>query len=180
MLLLNFLWLILFLILSFKIKEKITGETGNIGINNVEMMVKLKYLSNFWRALEMSLTNCEINIDLNWCKSCVIVAPDVANLLMLHLATFLITDAKLYVPVAILSNQDNAKLLEHLESCFKRTVNWNKYQSKISTERQKQYLDYLINPSFQRVNRLFLSSFEDEAQRTSLFSISYYTNNIVL
>ena len=65
---------------------------------------------------------------------------------------FKITDTKLYVPVVTLSTQDNAKLLEQLKSGFKRTSNWNKYQSKISTEAQNQYLDFLINPSFQGVN----------------------------
>ena len=72
---------------------------------------------------------------------------------------FAITDTKLYVPVVTLSTQNNAKLLEQLKSGFKRTINWNKYQSKISTEAQNQYLDFLINPSFQRVNRLFVLPF---------------------
>ena len=112
------------------------------------------------RFLEISLINCEINLDLNWSKKCVIVATDQG-------ATFSIIDAKLYVPVVTLSTQDNAKLLEQLKSDFKRTVNWNKYQSKISTERENQYLDYLIDPSFQEVNRIVILSFEDEARRTS-------------
>ena len=115
------------------------------------------------RFLEISLINCEINLDLNWSKKCVIVATDIAN----QGATFSIIDAKLYVPVVTLSTQDNAKLLEQLKSDFKRTVNWNKYQSKISTERENQYLDYLIDPSFQEVNRIVILSFEDEARRTS-------------
>ena len=62
-----------------KIKEKITGQTGGNGTKNVEIMVPLKYLSNFWRTLEMALIYCEINIDLNWSKNCVIVATNVAN-----------------------------------------------------------------------------------------------------
>ena len=61
---------------------------------------------------------------------------------------FLITDTKLYVPVITLSTQYNAKLLKKLKSGFKRTINWNKYQSKMSTERQNNYLDYSIDPSF--------------------------------
>ena len=54
-------------------------------------------------------------------------------------ASFSINDTKLYVPVVTLSTQDNAKLLEQLKSVFKRTVNWNKYQSRILTERKNQY-----------------------------------------
>ena len=65
------------------------------------------------------------------------------------------------------STQDNAKLLEQSKSSFKRTINWSKYQAKISTERVNQYLDYLIDPSFQGVNRLFVLPFKNEAQRTS-------------
>ena len=86
-------------------------------------MVPLKYLSNFWRILEMPLINYEITFDLNWSENCVIVATDVAN----QGATFSITDTKLYVPVVTLATQDNTKLLEQLKSGFKITINWNKY-----------------------------------------------------
>ena len=129
---------------------------------NVEIMVSLKYLSNFWRTLEMPLVNYEITLDLNWFENCVIVATIIAD----QDTTFSITDAKLYVPVVTLSTQDNAKLLEQLKSGFKRTINGNKYKKKVSTERQNQYLYFLIDPSFQGVNSLFLP-FEDEAQRSS-------------
>ena len=71
-------------------------------------MVPLKYLSNFWRALEMPLINYEINLILTWSTNCVIVASNIAN----QNATFSITDTKLYVPVVTLSTQDNAKLLQ--------------------------------------------------------------------
>ena len=68
--------------------------------------------------------------------------------------TFLIPDTKLYVSVVTLSTQDNIKLLEKLKSGSKRTINWVKYQSKKSMERPNQYLNYLINASFQGVNEL--------------------------
>ena len=65
------------------------------------------------------------------------------------------TSAKLYVPVVTLSTQDNAKLLQQLKSGFKRTINWNKYQSKThSYITRNRYLDKLVSPSFQGVNRL--------------------------
>ena len=78
---------------------------------------------------------------------------------------FTITDTQLYVPVVILSTQDNAKLLQQLKSGFKRTINWNYYQPKLSSERQNQYLDFLISPRFQEVNRLFVLLFEIEDYR---------------
>ena len=74
----------------------------------------------------MSLIICEITLLLTWSASCVIVSIDVVN----QNATFAITDTKLYVPVVTLSQQDNAKLLEQLQSGFKRVINWNKYLPK--------------------------------------------------
>ena len=110
----------------------------------------------------MHLINCEINLDLNWSKNWVIVA-DNAN----QDTTFSMTDTKLYAPVVTLLTQDNVKLFNQSRSCFKRTINWNKYQSKKSVERPNQYLDYLTDPSFKGINILFVLSFENEAQRTS-------------
>ena len=112
----------------------------------------------------MPLIDCEINLDLNWSKNCIIAVTDVAN----QVITFSITDTKLYVLVITSSStQDNGKLLEQLTSGFKRAINWNKYQSKISTGRPNQYLAYLINLSFQVVNRRFVLPFEDGEQRKS-------------
>ena len=91
---------------------------------NVEIMVPLKYLSNFWWTLEMLLINCEINLFLTWSEKSVLSNDTKAT-------TFAITDTKLYVPVGTLSTQGNAKLLQQLKSGFKRTVNLNKYQSKV-------------------------------------------------
>ena len=75
-----------------------------------------------------------------------------------------ITGTKLYVPVVTSSTQDNA-MLEQSKSAFKSVINWNKYQSKLPTEIQNQYLDFSFNPSFQGVNRLFVFSFENEYDR---------------
>ena len=108
---------------SFNFKAKITGQIGNGGTKGVEIMVSLKYLSNFWRTLEMPLINCEINLVLAWSANCVIVSTDDAN----QNATFAITNIRLYVPVVTLSRQEIAKLLQQLQSVFKRIINWNKY-----------------------------------------------------
>ena len=119
-----------------------------------------EYLSTFWRTLKMPLISCEIHLILTWSSTCVITNPTGAG-------RFAITDTKRYVPLVILSNQDNVKLLQQLKYGFKRIINWNKYQSKISTEAQNQYLDFLINPSFHRINRLFVLYFKNENGRTS-------------
>ena len=80
---------------------------------------------------------------------------------------FAITETKLYVPAVTLSTKDNEKLLLQLKSVFKKTISWNKYESRIKTFAQNRYLNYLINPSFQGVNRLFVLAFEIENGRTS-------------
>ena len=80
---------------------------------------------------------------------------------------FKLTEIKLYVPVVTLSTQDNAKLLQQLKSGFKRTINWNKYESNIKTFAQNGYLNHLINPIFQRGNRRFVLFFVNENDRTS-------------
>ena len=64
-----------------------------------------------------------------------------------------------------LSTQDNAKLLQQLSLVFRQTTNWNRYQLKVLKQAQNQYIDYLIDTSFQGVNRLFVLSFEKETNR---------------
>ena len=141
---------------SFKYKIKITGKTSADGnTKDVNIAVPLKYLSNFWRTLEMPLINCEINLNLTCSEDCVIY-PATGE------TKFKITDTKIYAPVVTLSIQYNGKLLQQLKSGFKRTMNWNKYQAKASTEGVYQYLDFLIDPSFQGVKSLFVLSFEND------------------
>ena len=95
------------------------------------MRTAQKILKCILNALEMPLISCETNLDLNLLENCIIVATN-AN----QNTAFLITDTKLYVPVVTLLTQDNVKLFKQLQSGFKRTINWNKYQPKLSTERQ--------------------------------------------
>ena len=128
-----------------------------------EIIVPLKYISNFWRTFEVPLINCEVNLILTWSANCVLIYTNVAN----QNPTFEITETKLYVPVVTLSTQDNAKLLPQLKSGFKRTISWNKYLAKPELLAQNANLNHLIEPSFQGVNRLFVLAFENDAQRTS-------------
>ena len=105
---------------SFKFKVKITGKTPAAdNEKDVEIIVPVKYLINFWRTLELPLINCEVNLILTWSSTCVITNSTGAG-------TFEITDTKLYVPVVTLSTKENAKLLQQLKSGFKRIINWNK------------------------------------------------------
>ena len=99
----------------FKYKASIIGNTENNGRKNgVKIAVPLKYLSNFWRSLEMPLINCKVELSLKWYERCLLTAATTA--------TFKITDAKLYVPIVTLSAEDNAKLSKLLGEGFKRQV----------------------------------------------------------
>ena len=95
---------------SFNFKTKITGQTDDNGRIDVEIMVPLKYLSNFRRTIEMPLINCEIELILTWSENCVIIYTNVDQ----QVPTFTITETNLYVPVVTLSTQDNEKLLPQL------------------------------------------------------------------
>ena len=157
---------------SFNFKAKITGQTGNNGTKDVEIMVPLKYLSNFWRTLEMPLINCEVNLILKWSSTCVLIATNNPN----QNATFAITDTKLYVPVVTLPTQENTKFLQQLKSSFKRVINWNKYFSKPELLAQNPNLNHLVEPSFQGVNRLFVLTFQNDDDRTS--DDEYYLSTV--
>ena len=154
---------------SFNFKNKITGQINNNGIINVEIMVLLKYLINFWRNLEMFLINCEGELISNWSANCVTIYTNVNN----QVSTFTITETNLHVPVVTLATQDNAKLLPQLKSGFKRTINWNKYLAKQELLAQNPNLNHLIEPSFQGVNRLLVVVFENDDQRKVIKNIIF-------
>ena len=129
------------------------------------MMVPLKYLSNFWRTLEIPLINCEVNLILTWSVTCVITNSTGTG-------TFEITDTKFYVLAVTLSTQENTKFFQQLKSGFKRVINWNKYLSKPELLAQNPNLNRLVEPSFQGVNRLFVLAFEGDNNITA--HDSYY------
>ena len=140
--------------------NKRTGATENDGSKNVEIMIPLKYLSNFWMNHKKPLNNCEVNLILTWSNNCVI-----SNAAANQATKFAINNTNLYVPVVTLSTNGNGKLSQLLKSGFKRIINWNKYQSKTTIQAPNRYLDYLTNPSFQGVNRLFVLTFDVNANR---------------
>ena len=156
---------------------------------NLEIVVWLKHLSNIWRTLDMSLINCEVSLTLTWSENCVLTdittqtarADQGDNPARLAIdaptnATFKITDTKLYVPVVTLSTEDDNNFWEQLKSGFKRTIKWNKYWWEVTNQTKTNNLNYLIDPTFNKVNRLFFLSFENEEDRTS-FS-KYYTPKV--
>ena len=184
---------------SFKYKTSITGNTYNIsdgeegydankvGKNGTEVVIPLKHLSNFWRNWNILLINCEVELILTWSKNCVLADMTRRNAQGNNPAivppaeiTFEITDTKLYVPVVTLSKENDIKLLEKLKSGFKKTIKWNKYRSQMSVQNNNNNLNYLIDPTFMNLNRLFVLSFErieeDNIKKTTeiLFHIIMY------
>ena len=108
----------------------------------------------------MPLIDFKVNLKLTWSKVSVITNSTGTG-------KFQITETNLFVPIVTLSTQDKTKLLQQLKSGFKRTINWNEYKSSVKTFAQNRYLNYLINPSFQGVKRLFVLFFENENNRIS-------------
>ena len=97
----------------------------------------------------MPLINCEVSLILTWSSTCLIINSTGQG-------KFKITDTNLHVPVVTLSTNDNEKLLQQLGSGFKRVIKWNKHLSRPEFLAQNANLNYLIEPSFQGVNRLFV------------------------
>ena len=127
----------------------------------------------------MPLINCEINLILTW-SDMACVLTDIMTRAANHYADtvipainaptnviFQIKNAKLYLPVVTLLTQDDNKFLEQLKSVFKRTIKRNKYRPQMAKQTKTNKLNYLIDPTFNKVNRLFVLSFEYEDDRTS-------------
>ena len=161
----------------FKYKNKIIGNMYNVnagadgydvnksGTQKIELAISLKYLDNFWRALNIPLISCEVFLELKWNKNCVITSlelrkvdagPPVVRDNAPTGATLSITDCKLYLPVVTLSKDDEIKLLTNLKSGFKRKIIWNKYRSQMTSEAVNNNLNILVDPTFINVNRLLI------------------------
>ena len=170
---------------TFKYKNKIIGNTYDIdagaqgydvnknGTQEVELAILLKYLGNFWRALNIPLISCEVFLELKWNTNCVktsLAQRDIGGGNRDNSptgATLAITDCKLYVPAVTLSKDDEIKLLTNLKSGFKREIIWNKYRSQMTTEAVNNNLNILIDPMFTNVNRLFVLTYQNDDDRQS-------------
>ena len=142
---------------SFKYKVSLLGNPvldGNITKSSVKVVVPLKYLSNFFRSLEVPLINCKIKLNLTWKKECVLSTDD-GN------AVFIINDTKMYVPVVTLSKEDNKDFIEQQNKGFQRSIYWNEYKTKeINENADANVFKYFkLDPSFQGVNRLFVMAY---------------------
>ena len=143
---------------SFKYKAALLGKTANHNdgksfVKDAKIVVPLKYLSNFWRSLEMPLINCKVYLELNWIEDCILSSAGDS-------AKFAITDAKLHVPIVTLSTKDSANLTKQLNEGFKRSVYWNSYETKpAKVMEQGKNIYEVLNASLQCVKRLFFLAY---------------------
>ena len=136
---------------SFDYKASITGTLdGNNTKDEAEIVVPLKYLSNFWRTVDITLINCEVSLTFTRTENCVITnkayrkadhETAVVRIDNPINAAFQIRDTKLYVPVVTLSTENDKKLLEKLRTRFKRTIKWNKHKSEMTNQTKNNNLD---------------------------------------
>ena len=128
---------------------EVAGDAAGVRKLNVKVVVPLKYLSNFFRSLEMPLINCKIKFNME--KECVLSTGDGE-------AVFIINDTKLYVPAVTLSKEDNKDFIEQQNKEFQRSIYWNEYKTKeINENADANVFKYInLHPSFQGVNRLFV------------------------
>ena len=181
---------------AFKYKNKIIGNTYNVnagaqgydvnknGMQKVELAMPLKYLGNFWRALNIPLISCEVSLELKWDKNCVITSLEQRDIGGGNRdnaptgATLAINDCKLYVPEVTLSKDDEIELLTNLKSGFKKEIIWNKCRSQMTTEAINNNLNILIVPTFTNVKRLFVLAYQNADDRQS-FSQFYLPKVLV-
>ena len=118
-----------------------------------KIAVPLKYLSNFWRSLEMPLINCKIKFSLKWYEKCILSSSGTA-------ATFTVTDTKLYVPVVTSKTEDITKLSKLLRKGSKRPIYWNEYKViPNKSSNANEYIRERLDASIQGVNRLFVFAY---------------------
>ena len=134
---------------SFKYKTAYADNNNNsnntnASVKNAKIVVPFKYLSSFWRVLEMPLINCKIHLELNWTEDCILSSDE-------NSAKLTITDAKFHVPIITLSTKDNVNLTKQLSDGFERSVYWNSYQTipvkviKKSIKNKNIYMSYLMH-----------------------------------
>ena len=135
----------------FKYKSALVGKTKdavgntNSSVEDAKIVIPSKYLSNFWKSLEMSLINCKVDLELNWIEDCILSSAGGS---------------------AILSTKDSANLAKQFSEGFKRYVYWNSYETNpAKVIAQGKNLYELLNVSFQGVKRLFVLAYAIDANR---------------
>ena len=156
---------------AFKYKASLLGKATDADGNDrslkkTKIEVPLKYLSIFFRSLELPLVNCKIHLELNCNNNCVMHGADTyagGDNVNNRETTFQITSTKLYIPIVTLTTRDNGNLTKQLNEGFRRSVYWNEYKSKIETKEAdaNNLKRFPLDASLQEVNRLFVLAFDN-------------------
>ena len=179
---------------SFNYKTKLIGKlpNGELTLENIKIIVPLKNLSKFMFNLNFLMIHTEIELILKWSRNCVLTekatrerkevetGPPALDLVRaINLPTdlkFNITDCKLYVPVATLQEKNENKLYEELKTGILMDFTWGKYRCTSINQPETNNLNFLIDPTFNSVNRLFVLAFPNEEDRSSFYK--YYTPTV--
>ena len=167
------------------------ADDGNAELSNKKIIIPLKNLSNFIFNLNFLMINTEIELTLKWSQNSVLTQkafregkeatqnPVQAVVPEINIPSdlkFNITDCKLYIPVVTLQEKYDSELLEDLKNGFDIDFEWAKYRTQIINQPATNNLNFLIDPTFNNVNRLFILAFPNEEDRSS-FS-KYYLPNV--
>ena len=161
---------------SFNYKINLLCDRNVVGGLYLKVVVPLKYLSDFFRSLEMLLINCKIKLNLTWKKECVL-STDIGNVV------FIINDINLYVPVVTLPKEYNKDFIEQQNKGFQRSIYWNEYKTKSQNKNSDvNFFKYInLDPSFQGIDRLFFMAYnntENDNQATRNDQRKYYLPRI--
>ena len=162
-----------------KLLENTEADGYNGILKNASIAVPLKYLSSFWRSLEMSLINSK-ELKLKWTKFCVLSAAGNDNVNDNvdnnngNIIIFTIKDTKLYIPVVTLSARDNQKLSKFVCKGFERSVYWNEYKTKCETKNTINECRYFLDSNFAEINRLFVLVYTNDDGNAKRFGAQKY------
>ena len=185
---------------SFNYKTKLVGNVDAVAdaadndvktdLEDIKIVVALKNLRNFMFNLDFLLINSEIELILKWTEDCVLTEKATAGQLLPGGAgvdtvptinrpkdlKFSITDCKLYVPVVTLQTQHQNQLYKDLKTEISIDFKWSKYRSQMINQTAINNLNFLIDATFNNVNKSFVLAFPNEEDRRS-FS-KYYTPTV--
>ena len=172
---------------SLKYKDKLLGNkedrddnAANGILKNAIIAVSLKYLSNFWRSIEMPLINCKVKLKFRWTKHYIFSVASTGNVDgnndndNNNNNIFTITDTQLFVPVVTLSARDNQKLSKLLTKGSERSVYWNEYKTKSENKNMPNKYRHFLESNFVGVNRLFVLVYTDENNNAKRFNAQKY------
>ena len=167
-------------------KAKLLGNTvaqpasnaANGILKNVAIAVPLRYLSYFWKSLEMPLNNFKVELKLKWTKCCVLAVAGNENNINENASAnniiFTIKDTKLYVPVVTLSPKINQKLSKLLSKGFERSVYWNEYKTKSNNKNTANEFRCFLELNFVGVNRLYVLVYTNHGSNAKRFKAQKY------